>query len=580
MRLQLGSLTVGIIAVALAGACQDPPQAGQLIIDVDRVALLAGVSSVSVNATDLRLFYGTPPSVDNNANSVDCTQGVEVGFPSQPLTLDLTQTGRTYVATVNAPPGMLQELWLVIADETVMENGISRPLHPTLHCTHGPGEVIRLTSVAPGGVQVVNNDTTEIAAQFDPNTALDHKDPDNAGGNGSGKQNPDANGDIHGGKWSLAASLPFVLVPPESGTGIVDGEIVVRFKDGTSMSDIQTAIAAESLTVARAWQAKNYYVLKAPNGADERPILQYYAGLGSVSYVSPNTYVGTAHTFDPFFVHQVQWPQVGLEEVCITGTPPACDGTASTTSGWQKTVGTFEPLVAIVDGDFDMTNPDIIPNLFINADEVPQDVMNHVGDHNNDLVVDWRDLDANNDGVLTFADLDAMNAYCAGTHVVNQQVTANCSSFGYQVCATNPCTPQGLVTGAGRADPNRNTCATQPKALNGTWEDGVDGNGSTAGCNGFVDDIVGWNFNCIDPKTKLPFIVDGVTGCNLQRPFPSSTVSPQFLTHGTTVASITGASGANGIDTVGIAWRTRILPVQLEISNQSQSNPPDANIRA
>ncbi len=166
MRLESLSLAAGLVVLAL-GACQDPPQAGQLIIDVDRVALRPGVSSVSLSALDIRLFY-TTPNVGPTANTVDCSLGIGVGFQQQSLTLDLSHVGRTYVATVNAPPGMLKELWLVIADETVTESGISRPLHPSLHCTHGPGQVIRLTSTAPGGVEIVNNDSTEIAAQFDP----------------------------------------------------------------------------------------------------------------------------------------------------------------------------------------------------------------------------------------------------------------------------------------------------------------------------------------------------------------------------------------------------------------------------
>ncbi len=405
-------------------------------------------------------------------------------------------------------------------------------------------------------------------ADRDPNTDLDHKDPDNAGGNGNGKQNPDANGDIHGGKWSLAASLPFLLVPPESGTGIVDGQIVVRFKDGTSATDIQSAISAQSMTVLRSYVPKSYYVLQAPNGADERPILQYYAGLGSVDFVSPNTYVSpAAFTFDPFFQPQVQWPQVGLNEVCSSGTPTQCPGIAdpAATDAWHgQLVGNFQPIVAVIDDGFDLNNPDIIPNLFINTDEVPQEIINNVGvDLNKDGHIDWRDLDADNDHVLTFADLDTTNGICGALQGFPPNSPCKVKTAS-AVCATRPCLPSSLVSGKGIPDPNRTTCKTSPNPLTGTWEDGVDGGNATSQCNDFIDDVIGWNFNCRDGKGN-PITVAGTdgtfTGCN--RVTAATIPNTPLLTHGTTVASIIGAAGGNGMLGVGVNWNVRILPVQL-----------------
>ncbi|HTR51271.1 MAG TPA: S8 family serine peptidase, partial [Kofleriaceae bacterium] len=64
-------------------------------------------------------------------------------------------------------------------------------------------------------------------------------------------------------------------------------------------------------------------------------------------------------------------------------------------------------------------------------------------------------------------------------------------------------------------------------------------------CNGFVDDIIGWNF---DTDTNTFGVVPEAE---------NPTVS-----HGTTVAGIIGAVGGDGINTVGVAWRVRILPIQ------------------
>ena len=575
MRVRLASprLALGVLiaAVMLSVSCVDPPAAGQLVLDIDRTAVRPGISALSFTATQLRLFYDTPPTAPAG-NHVDCSLGYGVAFTPAPITLDLTRTGRTYVASTNAPAGNLREIWLVFTPlPSLTDGGNARPLHPALHCTNGPGYVVRLTAGDPAGVQLRTGEATEIAAQLDPNKDLTHQDPDHA------KSDSDTKGDIRGGRWTVAASLPFLRVLTN---GVVDGQIIVRFKDGTSASDVASALAAQSMTVLYRWG--NYYTLQAPDGADEVAIIKYYASLSNVQYTSPNTYLSpTSATFDPNFdpgapkhSGQVQWPQVGLNEVCASGSAPMCDGTPdlAPSDAWATTTGSYQSVVAVVDDGFDLGNPDLVPNYFINPAEIPQEILQDVGDLNGDQIIDWHDLDnaLPTDGVITFADLDATNKRC--NTLVGNPLHFPCNKSGpHVVCKDTPCTPLSLVTGAGRPDPG--SCATSPHSL-GTcgdgpcsWEDGVDGD-----CNDFIDDVVGWNFDGRE-GTKL-IVVPGsngtFTGNNLVRPNLGARANPNadvFVSHGTTVASIVGAAGANGIDTAGVNWQVRLLPIQYRTAD-------------
>ena len=522
--------------------CTDPPgSTGQVVLFVDRLATRPDVSATTFTLDRVHLFYA--PVEPPTTKDVDCTAGLSQDVGTT-ITLDLTRTGLVEIGVLNAPPGDLHEIWLEIEEPaTVLEYGLSRPMHPDLNCTNSADGVVRLVATDPMGFQIVAGQLTQLAGELNPPTDVVHADPDNGQGG--------SNGDLHGHRWSITQALPLVLLPPSQGTSLVDGQVVVRFNNGVSKAFAQALFASRNFTILDSWH--QYYAVKLPEGTDERGVLEDFSSLPLsvfVSYVAPDTYIGLDYQRDPDFSNQVQWPQVGLDELS-DGTP---------TAGWAVNglnVGSYAFVVAVVDDGFDLLNPTLYPNFFINTDEVPQRVLDAVGDLNNDGVIDWHDLDADGDGILTFADLDATNA--------KKPNSACIPSNG-----TN-CTPRDLVSGTGMRlqdaaghnldDTDCSSGMTGTPTMSTTWEDGLDG--ATGKCNGFIDDVVGWNF---------------LQNNNAVTPIPDETVTN--LTHGSTVAGIAGARGGDGIQVAGVAWQVRILPIQISEATTTFANSPSNIFRS
>lgn len=158
---------------------------------------------------------------------------------------------------------------------------------------------------------------------------------------------------------------------------------------------------------------------------------------------------------------------------------------------WELSTGSTQVTVAVIDTGIDYTHPDLYLNVWINQGEIPAPIAQAL-----------QDVDA--DGLFTFRDL---------ADPVNQG--------------------PGLardVDGSGRIDARD---LLFPVA-DGGWADGQDNE-----ANGFVDDLVGWDFADGDND---PLDVDG---------------------HGTLCAGIVGAVGDNGEGIAGINWNVQLQAVRL-----------------
>jgi hypothetical protein len=179
----------------------------------------------------------------------------------------------------------------------------------------------------------------------------------------------------------------------------------------------------------------------------------------------------------------------------------------TTSEAHQITMGDSRPTIAIIDSGFHLDHPDLLLNVRINEGELP------AGMRANGASGAGADFDG--DTIVTFRDLNmpGHDPFLAG--------------FGIGKAAGNP----NFVDG---------------RDLLAAWSDGVDGDS-----NGFIDDLVGWNFlsNSNDPSPSTT--ADLVNGTR------------NFDVHGRGVAGVAGATLNNGLGVAGVAPFARLLPLRI-----------------
>ncbi len=139
--------------------------------------------------------------------------------------------------------------------------------------------------------------------------------------------------------WPLSAAGEGL---PLSNGKHVSGEILVKFKQGTSIAEIGRLSAAHRATVIEVIPQLGVVRLKIPNGVDEGQAAAAFKRNASVQYAEPEYIASTvAAPNDPYLGYQ--W---NMAKVQASG-------------AWEITMGSAGVAVAILDTGIDLSHPDL-----------------------------------------------------------------------------------------------------------------------------------------------------------------------------------------------------------------------------
>ncbi len=262
------------------------------------------------------------------------------------------------------------------------------------------------------------------------------------------------------------------------------GDVLRRTPDGSGRTFWQQQLGA-----GQGRDAVAVAVLHSPE------FLALDAGTSAVT--TPATHHATFHPLrapnDPFYLSNTLYGLSGTYGI-------------QATTAWDTTTGSTKVTVAVIDTGIDFDHPDLYKNIWVNQKEIPASRLANL-------------IDVDGDGLITFWDLN---------NLINRG--------------------PGKITdlnGDGRIDAS-DLLAPMVKDQDGSdtglggWADGVDGDPSVPGsANGYVDDLVGWNF--FD---------------NNNRPFDDNS-------HGTHVSGTIGAVGNNLTGVAGVNWKTQIMALRF-----------------
>ena len=189
-------------------------------------------------------------------------------------------------------------------------------------------------------------------------------------------------------------------------SSIVEGDILVKFTQSTSVEsfckDFKVTTNSEVNFKADRCLSKsiNLWLLKYdPKSGNAETILSQVRNHKDVLIAQHNHTNVTLRTTTP---NDTQFGnQWGHNNTGQSGGTIGAD--IESTEAWDISTGGMttqgdEIVVAVIDGGFELTHPDLVPNLWVNTDEIPG---NGLDDDNNGFVDDINGWDAfNNDGTI------------------------------------------------------------------------------------------------------------------------------------------------------------------------------------
>jgi subtilisin family serine protease len=160
----------------------------------------------------------------------------------------------------------------------------------------------------------------------------------------------------------------------------VEGEILVKFKEGASADQIQAAIDGFKTKAIRHFAFIGVYHLRLPASLSVAEALQAFQQESLIEYVEPNglRYLDVTVPNDPDLGDM--W---GLHNTGQTGGTPDADIDAP--EAWDITTGSSNVVIAVIDSGADLDHEDLAANIWTNPGEIPG---NGIDDDSNGYIDD------------------------------------------------------------------------------------------------------------------------------------------------------------------------------------------------
>jgi subtilisin family serine protease len=160
----------------------------------------------------------------------------------------------------------------------------------------------------------------------------------------------------------------------------IEGEILVKFKEGASADQIQAAIDGFKTKAIRHFAFIGVYHLRLPASLSVAEALQAFQQESLIEYVEPNglRYLDVTVPNDPDLGDM--W---GLHNTGQTGGTPDADIDAP--EAWDITTGSSNVVIAVIDSGADLDHEDLAANIWTNPGEIPG---NGIDDDSNGYIDD------------------------------------------------------------------------------------------------------------------------------------------------------------------------------------------------
>jgi subtilisin family serine protease len=158
----------------------------------------------------------------------------------------------------------------------------------------------------------------------------------------------------------------------------VPGEVLVRFRAGVGRARARDVHARLGARVIERIPPLRVDVVRIPGGASVPEAIARYMRDPAVEVAEPNFRLHPLQALptDPLFPDQWGLHNTG-QPFPVTSPPPgleaagAPDADIDAPEAWAVTMGSPDTVIAVIDTGVDLTHPDLVPSLWVNADEVP-----------------------------------------------------------------------------------------------------------------------------------------------------------------------------------------------------------------